>query len=136
GFWAGRLGLTPDACSPTIGSRSGGLAVSIRLALLFAAALCAAQAQSSFPPMAYAVDENWPVLPPGWNFGETPGVATDSRGHVYVLHRGPNPILEFAPEGRLVRSWGEGLYIRAHAVRIDPEGNIWTVDNDTHQVLK
>lgn len=108
----------------------------IRLTLLLPAIVCVALAQSGFPPMAYAVDESWPVLPPGWNFGETPGVATDPRGHVYVLHRGPNPILEFAPEGRLVRSWGEGLFIRTHAIRIDPEGNIWTVDNDTHQVLK
>ena len=36
----------------------------------------------------------------------------------------------------MVRSWGEGLFIRPHAIRVDPEGNIWTVDNDTHQVLK
>jgi sugar lactone lactonase YvrE len=93
-------------------------------------------AQSNFPTMQYKVDPDWPTLPGGWNFGETPGVAVDATGHVYVLHRGPHPIMEFTPDGRLVRSWGEGLFIRAHAIRIDPEGNIWTVDNDTHQVLK
>ena len=89
-----------------------------------------------FPVMKYAVDAQWPNLPSGWNFGETPGVAVDGKGHVYVFHRGANPIMEFAPDGRMVRSWGDGMFIRAHAVRIDPEGNIWTVDNDTHQVLK
>ena len=108
----------------------------IRLIAALLAALCVGRADSNFPPLAYVVDESWPALPPGWNFGETPGVATDARGHVYVVHRGPNPILEFTPDGRLVRSWGEGLFIRAHAVRIDPQGAIWTVDNDTHQVLK
>lgn len=110
--------------------------MSIRVSLLLLAALCAGRAETKFPPLPYAIQESWPTLPAGWNFGETPGVATDSRNHVYVLHRGPNPILEFTPDGRLVRSWGEGLFIRAHAIRIDPQGNIWTVDNDTHQILK
>ena len=94
------------------------------------------QAESGFPSMQYEVDADWPLLPPGWNFGEVPGVAADSRGHVFVFHRGEHPIMEFAPDGRMIRSWGEGLFLRPHAVRVDPEGNIWTVDNDTHQVLK
>lgn len=95
-----------------------------------------APAESDFPSMQYDVEQQWPALPPGWNFGEVPGVAADGRGHVFVFHRGEHPIMEFAPDGRMVRSWGEGLFIRPHAIRFDPEGNIWTVDNDTHQVLK
>lgn len=93
-------------------------------------------AESSFPSMRYEVDPDWPILPPGWNFGEVAGVAADARGHVFVFHRGEHPLMEFAPDGRMIRSWGEGMFIRPHAVRVDPEGNIWTVDNDTHQVLK
>lgn len=95
-----------------------------------------AAAESDFPPIYVLVDPDWPVLPPGWNFGEVAGVAADGRGHVFVLHRGEHPIMEFAPDGRMVRSWGNGMFIRPHAIRVDPEGNIWTVDNDTHQVLK
>lgn len=102
--------------------------------LLVAASL--AISQSNFPAMNYKVDPGWPQMPPGWNFGETPGVAVDARGHVFVLHRGEHPIIEFTPDGKQVRSWGEGLFIRPHSIRIDPQGNIWTVDNDTHQVLK
>ena len=94
------------------------------------------QAESGFPSMRYEVDPDWPLLPPGWNFGEVAGVAADNRGHVFVFHRGEHPIMEFAPDGRMIRSWGKGMFIRPHAVRVDPEGNIWTVDNDTHQVLK
>jgi len=103
---------------------------------LFLVGVSLAVAQSNFPAMHYKVDSDWPQLPAGWNFGETPGVAVDAKDHVFVLHRGENPILEFTPDGRLVRSWGEGLFIRPHAIRIDQEGNIWTVDNDTHQILK
>ncbi len=95
-----------------------------------------APAEPDFPSMQYDVDPEWPALPPGWNFGEVAGVAADGRGHVFVFHRGEHPIMEFAPDGRMARSWGEGLFIRPHAIRVDPEGNIWTVDNDTHQVLK
>lgn len=91
---------------------------------------------SNFPAMHYKVDADWPALPPGWNFGETPGVAADAKGHIFVFHRGQHPIMEFSPEGRLIRSWGDDEFIRPHAIRVDPEGNIWVVDNDTHQVLK
>ena len=108
----------------------------VRSLCLLLLGLSLAISESNFPGMHYKVDPGWPTLPPGWNFGEVAGVAADAKGHVFVFHRGEHPIMEFTPEGRLVRSWGEGLFIRPHAIRVDPEGNIWTVDNDTHQVLK
>jgi sugar lactone lactonase YvrE len=108
----------------------------IRALCLFIAWVAVAIAQSNFPALQYKVDADWPQMPAGWNFGETPGVAADAKGHVFVLHRGEHPIIEFTAEGKMVRSWGEGLFIRPHAIRIDPQGNIWTVDNDTHQILK
>lgn len=106
------------------------------LSVALAGALTPVLPADDFPAIQYAADAEWPSLPPGWSFGETPGVAVDGNGHVYVFHRGVHPIMEFAPDGRMVRSWGDDMFIRAHAIRIDPEGNIWTVDNDTHQVLK
>jgi sugar lactone lactonase YvrE len=107
-----------------------------RIFCLLLVTVSMAFSQSKFPAMNYKVDPDWPQLPAGWNFGETPGVAVDAKDHVFVLHRGEHPIIEFTPEGKLVRSWGDGLFIRPHSIRIDPQGNIWTVDNDTHQVLK
>ena len=86
------------------------------------------------PPLPYKVDAGWPELPAGWNFGETADVAVDKRGHVFVFHRGPHPIIEFDPHGKVVRSWGDGLFVSAHGLRIDPEGNIWAVDNEQHFV--
>ncbi len=112
------------------------LSLTVLLVGAFTVGSSPAPAESDFANLEYAVDPGWPMLPPGWNFGEVAGVATDGRGHVFVFHRGEHPIMEFTPHGRLVRSWGEGMFIRPHAIRVDPDGNIWTVDNDTHQVLK
>ena len=39
-------------------------------------------------------------------------------------------MLEFKSDGTFVRSWGEGstMFIGAHSVRFDPQGNLWYVD--------
>ena len=107
-----------------------------RRAFLASALAAGALRGSEFGQLPYTVDPNWPRLPAGWNLQETPGVAVDANDHVYVFHRGEHPIIELTPDGRVVRSWGEGMFIRPHAIRIDPQGAIWAVDNDTHQVLK
>jgi len=86
--------------------------------------------------LGYQGVQEWPLLPEGWNFGEVAGIETDSRGHVYVFHRGPHPLIEFEGNGRFVRSWGEGMITRAHTVRVDQEGSLWVVDVGAHLVLK
>ncbi len=89
-----------------------------------------------FDRLPYVADPTWPALPSGWNFQETPGVAVDAGDNVYVFHRGSPPIIKLSPAGTVERSWGKGLFIRPHGIRVDPSGAIWVVDNDTHQVLK
>ena len=112
----------------------------LRIVFLLLIAVCLIFSQTKTPiegpPLSYEVDASWPELPAGWNFGETADVAVDKRGHVFVFHRGPHPIMEFDPHGTLVRSWGDGLFKNAHGLRIDPEGNIWAIDNGEHFVLK
>jgi DNA-binding beta-propeller fold protein YncE len=76
------------------------------------------------------------TLPPGMNFGGVSGVAINSRGHVFVLHRGPQPLMEFDPDGGFVRALGDGLFDRPHGLRIDAEDNIWTTDVAGHVVCK
>ncbi|MEX2261887.1 MAG: peptidyl-alpha-hydroxyglycine alpha-amidating lyase family protein [Bryobacteraceae bacterium] len=98
-------------------------------------AFSCAYAQSN-PPLPYQVDPAWPQLPAGWNFLETPGVTVDSREHVYVFHRGEHPIIEFGPEGKVVRSWGDRMFDRPHAIRVDQEGNFWLADDVGHVVVK
>ena len=45
-------------------------------------------------------------------------------------------MIEFDREGQLVRAFGDGLFDRPHSIRVDAEGNLWTVDDGSHTVLK
>lgn len=84
------------------------------------------------PPPTFVAKLDVVTLPDGWNLGEVAGVAIDEREHLYVFHRGPHPLLEFAPDGRFVREIGTGLFTDAHGLRIDPGGNLWAVDRARH----
>jgi sugar lactone lactonase YvrE len=101
---------------------------------LFLAAACLAQ--SNWPRLNYNVDPNWPVLPAGWTFEETPGVAVDAREQVFVFHRGPHSIIEFDTAGKMLRTWGDGVFVRPHALKFDREGNLWAADDQGHIVVK
>ena len=77
------------------------------------------------------------TLPAGFNFGLSASVTFDSKGHLWVLNRGPQPVAEFDENGKFIRAFGEGLFgVRPHALRLDPEGNIWVADGSTHIVVK
>jgi DNA-binding beta-propeller fold protein YncE len=114
------------------------LAATAAMAGTFCAAQSAEPAASHrpVPELGYRVVPEFFQLPAGANFGEVAGVALNSRGHIYVFHRGRNALLEFDPAGRFVRSLGEGLFDHAHGLRVDPEDNIWTTDDTNHVVLK
>src|SRR5262252_3429031 len=69
-------------------------------------------------------------LPPGLYMGEAIGVATNSKGHVFVYTRSANTrLFEFDQNGNYVREIGEGSYgfEFAHSVRVDSQDNIWVV---------
>src|SRR6185436_2472468 len=59
-----------------------------------------------------------------------------SGNHIYVLHRGEPPILEFDKKGTYQKGFGEGLFKVAHGLRVDPTGAIWTTDNGNHVIRK
>ena len=75
-------------------------------------------------------------LPAGMNFGSVSGVAINSKGHVFLLHRGPGPLMEFDADGNFIRALGDGLFDRPHGLRIDADDNIWTTDVASHVVYK
>ena len=54
------------------------------------------------PAPTYAAKFDVVTLPDGWNLGEIAAVALDESEHLYVFHRGPHPLLEFTPDGRLI----------------------------------
>jgi DNA-binding beta-propeller fold protein YncE len=84
----------------------------------------------------YEALENWERLPEGWSFGEVAGVATNSRGHVYVFNRGEHPVLVFDRDGLFLTSWGEGLIVRAHGITIGPDDAVYLTDDLDHTVRK
>jgi len=53
----------------------------------------------------YEAAEGWGELPAGWDYGDVPGVATDSHDRVYVLTRSEHPVIVFDREGHFLRSW-------------------------------
>lgn len=57
---------------------------------------------------------------------------------MYLLQRGDdvNPFVVVDRNGHDVRSWGKGTHITAHAIRVDTQGNTWTVDAATSVVRK
>ena len=78
-------------------------------------------------------------LPKGTQFGETQGIATNSKGHVFVYFRDPQTRMwEFDQNGNFVKEIGKGYYgfLYAHSMRIDRHDNIWAVDEGTNIVTK
>lgn len=76
------------------------------------------------------------ALPPHVEIGAMSAVAIDRKDRIYVLHRGPQPILQFDKNGKYVRAFGEGLFKIPHGLRIDRAGHLWTTDNGNHLLRK
>ena len=103
---------------------------------LFAQSKAKAQ---NVPEIAFDSVPNFLKFPAGLYLGEGIGVATNSKGHVFVYTRsGETRLFEFDQNGAFVREVGPGLYgfTFAHAVRVDKDDNIWTVDEGSNMVIK
>ena len=89
---------------------------------------CFAQSKAkaqNVPEIPYDSVPNFLKLPPNLYLGEGIGVATNSKGHVFVYTRsGDTRLFEFDQNGAFVREIGQGLYgfEFAHAVRVDRAG--------------
>jgi hypothetical protein len=91
------------------------------------------------PEISYISVPNLLKLPPNLYLGEGIGVATNSKGHIFVYTRsGETRLFEFDSKGQYLREIGEGLYgfLFAHAVRVDAQDNIWAVDEGSNMVIK
>lgn len=75
---------------------------------------------------------------PSLTFEGISAIATDAQGNIFVLHRpmDGDPIVVLDPKGRVLRSWGKGMFTIPHGIRLDPAGNVWTVDANTSLVFK
>jgi streptogramin lyase len=75
---------------------------------------------------------------PNWELGMISSSASDGKGTIYLLQRGlsAQPVVAINEKGKVLREWGKGLYQIPHSIRIDPQGNIWTVDAASSRILK
>src|SRR5881296_1838782 len=118
--------------------RIGCFAVAVALCATPTLAQSKAKAQN-VPEISYDSVPNFFKMPPNIYFGEGIGVATNSKGHVFVYTRsGETRLFEFDEKGTFVRELGQGLcgFVFAHAVRVDKDDNIWAVDEGSNMVIK
>jgi hypothetical protein len=85
----------------------------------------------------YDVDADWPKYPghvsrEGW----VSGMAVDDKDQVWFFKKGPDPVQVYTAQGDFVRTWGKGVFVDPHQLRIDGEGNIWLADFGQHVVQK
>jgi sugar lactone lactonase YvrE len=115
------------------------------------AAFSAALFGQSIPDINYDANADIISLP---SYGEVAGVATNSRGHIFVYARtghavatlgdertfyhGGSRLFQFDQTGKFVKEIGQGVYAVnfAQQVRVDPQDNIWIVDAGSNQVVK
>jgi hypothetical protein len=94
-------------------------------------------APTNSAPDPYRTIADWAMLPPGRTWGSTGGVAVDHHDNIWVAERcGANscagsdlaPILEFDRSGKLLKSFGAGMFVFPHGITVDSSDNIWVTD--------
>jgi DNA-binding beta-propeller fold protein YncE len=127
----------------------------MRHKLLFAAALISGMSAiaQTVPEIAFDSADTL-KFPANIHLGEAAGVATNSKGDVFVYTRTGHPtisigtarpfahggsrLFQFDKSGKFVREIGQDSYgfLVAQQVRIDPQENIWVVDQMSSMVTK
>jgi 6-bladed beta-propeller len=112
-------------------------------------------AQVAVPEIPFDSAPNLLKMPDNIVIGEAVGVATNSKGHIYVYTRdgslsytvgtsrqfargGAARLYEFDQNGSFVHEHAKGTYAQAfaHAVRVDPQDNFWMVDEGSNMIVK
>ena len=115
---------------------------------------CRSPAESQVPEIAYEAVDALSDFPDGIHLGEAAGVARNSDGEIFVYTRTGNPtimigvsravshggsrLFQFDSDGEFEREIGQNMYgaLYAQQVRVDPDDNIWIVDQISGQVIK
>ena len=88
----------------------------------------------------YQTVENFFKLPEGRKLGSTASIAIDRDGtSIWAFERCGGqycagspvaPVLKFDASGKLVKSFGAGMFVRPHGIHVDREGNVWVTDGE------
>jgi DNA-binding beta-propeller fold protein YncE len=111
-------------------------------------------AQSAVPELAFDTNADLLRTPGDVYVGEVGGVGANSKGQIFVytrtghpyatlgdnrtFYRGGSRLFQFDPTGKFVRELGQDVYgfNAAIGLRIDPQDNVWTIDEGANQVVK
>lgn len=126
--------------------------ISVPAAITFAAILAipAARPMAQAPaaptndaPNPYDTVEHALKMPEGRTWGSTSAVDIDKDGRsVWVAERcGANScldsnldvVLKFDASGKLVKSFGAGMFIFPHGIHVDRDGNVWVTDGQDNR---
>ncbi len=106
------------------------------------------------PTITFDSSPNALTLPDDIYLGEVGGVATNSRGEIFVYTRTGHPtmsmgtarpfvhggsrLFQFDRNGKFTREIGRGVYgfLFAAQVRVDPQDNLWVVDEYSSMVMR
>jgi hypothetical protein len=126
------------------------------LPILLAAAVLSGipAAAQSVPEIAFDSNPDPLKWPANIHMGEAAGVVTNSKGNIFVYTRTGHPtislggsrpfahggsrLFEFDKTGKFIREIGQDSYafLVAQQVRIDPQDNIWVVDQMSSMIMK
>lgn len=84
----------------------------------------------------YRMDPGWGDIPEDWSIGDVASVAVDRADRVYVFNRGEHPMVVFDRNGRVLRTWGEGVFARPHGLHIGPDDALYCTDDGDHTVRR
>ena len=101
-------------------------------------------------PQPYRTTRDWGELPPDVKWAAVTAVEPAPDGTIYVIHRcfanscagrGEAPILHYNANGRLLKAFGERLFVFPHGATVDGDGNLWVTDargegGKGHQVIE
>lgn len=123
-------------------ARRAKLALAVACAALLSPAMAASQPTND-APNPYRTVEGWAKMPEGRTWGSTSAVEIDRDGvSIWVAERcGTNScngsnlpaVLKFDASGRLVKSFGAGMFIFPHGIHVDHEGNVWVTDGQDNR---
>ena len=114
-----------------------GLTISLVLTGIFLTFAWGASNEPNAQPNPYRTIEDYFKMPQGRSWGSAAGAYVDSHDNIWVAERcganscvGSNldPILEFDQSGKLVKSFGAGMFVFPHGLYVDKDGNVWVTD--------
>jgi DNA-binding beta-propeller fold protein YncE len=98
------------------------------IVVILAFAAATAGAQNGNLPNPYHELANWAKLPAGAKWAGVISVDPASNGDIWVFHRSDPPILRFDQSGKVVKSFGQGMFVQGHGMTVDRDGNVWVTD--------